>query len=66
MIGQKLEESDDTVSGVVAISVHEPLAAFTIAVKGFETVYLPTANVYGVQENFKFTAIMSHSILSHT
>ena len=53
MIGQKLEEMDETVSGVVAISRHEPLATFTIAVKGFETIYLPYPNVYGVQENFK-------------
>ena len=52
MIGQKLEESNGTVSGVVAISTHEPLATFTIAVKGFETVYLPIANVYGIQEKF--------------
>ena len=53
MIGQSLEEMETTVSGVVAISRHEPLATFTIAVKGFETVYLPIANVYGVQEKFK-------------
>ena len=53
LIGQTLEEMKETVSGVVAISRHEPLATFTIAVKGFETIYLPFPNVYGVQENFK-------------
>ena len=50
MMGQKLEEMGTTVSGVVAISKTEPLATFTVAVKGFETVYLPIPNVYGIQE----------------
>ena len=52
MIGQQLEETEETVSGVIAISRNEPLATFTIAIKGFETVYLPIPNLYGVQEQF--------------
>ena len=37
------------VTGVIAMSP-EPLAAFTIAVKGLSPIYLPQANIYGIQD----------------
>lgn len=52
MIGQQLGEIEETVSGVIAISRNEPLATFTITIKGFETVNLSIPNLYGVQEQF--------------
>ena len=49
ILGQKIEGQPKRLNGVIAIS-DEPLAIFTISVSGYEPIYLPVANIYGIQE----------------
>ena len=49
ILGQKLQEKNERLNGVIAIS-NEPLAVFTVSVSGYEPIYLPIANIYGIQE----------------
>lgn len=51
ILGQKLDGLAEPLNGVIAIS-NEPLAIFTISVSGYEPIYLPVANIYGIQEYF--------------
>ena len=52
MLGQRIEERGIKPNGVIAMS-KDPLAIFTISVSGFQPIYLPVANIYGIQECFE-------------